>query len=68
MSDTASLRDIALEITGDGTVTEEQQEGHSHDPVGDEEAEIAAAAAAASHDGLSDALDGLDAGDGAAAD
>jgi hypothetical protein len=68
MSETDDLRDIALELTGDGTLTEPQEESHSHDPVGEREAEIAEAAAAASEDGLAEAMDGLENGSGASAD
>ena len=56
---TDSLREIALNLTDDGTVTERQQESPSHDPVGEEEARIAAeASASARDDGLDDAVDG----------
>ena len=59
--DTAdSLRDIALAVTEDGTVTETQEEGPSHDPVDAETARIAEEASAASEDGLDEAVDADD--------
>lgn len=62
MSDkTDALREIALNVAGDHTVTETQEETPSHDPVGEEEARIAAeASASARDDGLDDAVAGSD--------
>lgn len=61
--DTDDLRDIFLEVSDDGTVTERQREGASKDPVDKTEAEASAEAVrSVREDGLDDAVAGAEAG------
>ncbi len=56
---TDDLRDIFLDVAEDGTFTERQEEGPSHDPIGEREAAIEAEVSrSARDDGLDDAVDG----------
>lgn len=58
---TGELREIFLDVSDDGTVTERQEEGPSKAPVEQRDAEVAATVAeSAREDGLDDAVDGLD--------
>lgn len=60
---TDELRNIFLDVSDDGTVTERQDEGASKAPVGERDAAVAAEAAeSAREDGLDDAVDGVDTG------
>lgn len=54
-TDTDDLREIFLDVAEDGTVTERQEESHSHDPLEDDELEATLNRAA--EDGLDDAVD-----------
>lgn len=59
---TDELRDIFLQVSDEGTLTERQQEGPSKAPVGERDAEVAAAVVESTReDGLDDAVDGLEA-------
>lgn len=60
-TDAEHLRDLYLDVAETETVTERREEGHSHDPVGETEAAIASDVAAASDDGLAEAVEGTDA-------
>lgn len=57
---TGELRDIFLEVSDTGTVTERQVEGASKEPVEDEGAVDAIRSVA--EDGLDDAVDGAEVG------
>ncbi len=58
---TDSLRDIYLDVAGEETITEHQQEDRSRDPIDDEEAEIeAVVSSVAMEDGLDDAVAGAE--------
>lgn len=60
---TDDLRDIFLEVSDDGTVTERQREGPSKAPVDPSDAEATARAVrAVREDGLDDAVAGAEAG------
>lgn len=64
-SDTDDLRELFVEVTDEETVTEQRREGPSRDPIEEDDAEIVAAA---TEDGLDDAVAGFDvSGDDAAA-
>lgn len=65
--DTDALRDIFLDVTGEETLTEHQEEAPSHDPIGERETELERhVSAAALDDGLGDAVAGSGAPDLAA--
>lgn len=58
---TDSLRDIYLDVAGEETITEHQQEDRSRDPIDDQEAELEAqVSAVAMEDGLDDAVAGAE--------
>jgi hypothetical protein len=58
---TDSLRDIYLDVAGEETITEHQQEDRSRDPIDDEEAELeAVVSSVAMEDGLDDAVAGAE--------
>lgn len=60
---TDKLRDIFVEVAGEETVTDEQAEEPSREPVEEGDAELAAEAVEATRDdGLGDAVDGADVG------
>lgn len=59
---TDDLRDIFLDVSDDGTVTEHQQEGASKAPVEDDAAATAEAVRSLREDGLDDAVAGAEAG------
>jgi hypothetical protein len=59
---TDALRDIFLEVSDDGTVTERQEERASKAPVGTDESEATAEAVrSVQEDGLDDAVEGAEA-------
>ena len=60
---TDELRDIFLDVSEDGTVTERQDEGASKDPVDETTATAEEEARAGLEDGLDDAVAGADARD-----
>jgi len=60
---TDDLRDIFLDVSDDGTVTEHQREAASKDPVEDDDAAATAEAVRSlREDGLDDAVAGAEAG------
>jgi hypothetical protein len=58
MADRESLKEIFLQVSEDGTVTEPQEEGPSYEPIDDETAEQEGEVADSYADGLNDAIDG----------
>jgi len=61
-TDDDTLERIFVELSEDGTVTERQEEGHSHEPVGEETLAVEEDAIASTEDGLDDAVEGTDGG------
>lgn len=60
-TDTADLRQLYLDVAGEETVTESQEEEPSHDPIEESEFELEAEVQAfTTQDGLDDALEGLE--------
>lgn len=58
-SDTEALRDIFLDVAGEGVVTESQAEEPSRDPIEERDAELEAEVSGMTReDGLEDAVDG----------
>lgn len=58
---TESLRDLYLDVAGEETITESQQEEPSHDPIEAGETELEAKVSEfVREDGLEDAVDGAD--------
>lgn len=58
---TESLRDLYLEVTGEETITETQEEEPSRDPIGEGETELEREVSTLlREDGLDDAVDGVD--------
>lgn len=63
MSTTESLRDIYLEVAGEETITERQEEDTSRDPIDAGATELSAEVTQVlREDGLDDAVEGIDAG------
>ena len=58
MTDRESLKEIFLQVSEDGTVTEPQEEGPSYEPIDDETAEQDEEVAGSYADDLGDAIDG----------
>jgi hypothetical protein len=55
---TESLTELYLEVTGEATIREPQQETPSHDPIGDSEAELERdVSIMAQENGLDDAVE-----------
>lgn len=64
---TDSLRELYLDITGEGTITESQEESPSRAPVEEEEAELERELSEfLQRDGLTDAVEGAENGDASA--
>ena len=60
-TDTESLRDIYLDVAGEETITESQEEEPSHDPIEEGESELEAEISSMlREDGLDDAVDGAE--------
>ena len=58
---TESLRNLYLEVTGEETITETQEEEPSRDPIGEGETELEQEVSTLlREDGLDDAVDGVD--------
>lgn len=57
-TDTDTLAEIFVRVTGDGTVTEQQEESPSHDPIDEETKAVEADVVASTEDGLEDAVEG----------
>lgn len=58
---TESLRDLYMDVADEKTITEKQEEQHSHDPIGDGETELEeAVSATVVEDGLDGAVDGVE--------
>lgn len=61
-ADTDALRDLYVDVTGQETVTDRQEEGPSHDPIEDRERTLQEAVSQAiTDDGLDAAMEGLEA-------
>lgn len=57
-SESDPLREIFLDVSEDGTLTERQEEGPSRDPIEDADAELEAAVSGMTReDGLEEAVD-----------
>lgn len=67
-TDTDSLRDLYLDVTGEEEVTETQEEEPSHDPIESTEAAMAEVWDVVRRDGLDDAVAGAETGASASAD
>lgn len=67
-TDTDSLRDLYLDVTGEEEVTETQAEEPSHDPIEDDETAMAEVSDVVRRDGLEDAVAGAETGASASAD
>lgn len=67
-TDTDSLRDLYLDVTGKEEVTETQAEEPSHDPIEDDETAMAEVSDVVRRDGLEDAVAGAETGASASAD
>ena len=66
-TDTDSLRDLYLDVTGEEGVTETQEEEPSHDPIEGPETGMTAVSDLVRHDGLEDAVAGAETGTSASA-
>ncbi len=67
-TDTDTLRDLFLGVTGEEGVTETQQEGPSHDPIEGPETAMAEVSDLVWRDGLEDAVAGAETAASASAD
>ncbi|SDJ73256.1 hypothetical protein SAMN05216226_10874 [Halovenus aranensis] len=56
-TNTDTLRDLYLDVAGEETITEQQRDQFSHDPIEDDEV---ATVSAAVEDGLDGAVDGAE--------
>ncbi|MFB6299664.1 MAG: hypothetical protein ABEH65_05325 [Halobacteriales archaeon] len=60
-TDTSTLKDIYLDVAGDDTLTEAQEEGPSHDPIEEREAAMEQEVSDfVRKSGLDDAVDGAE--------
>jgi len=67
-TDTDSLRDLYLDVTGEEGVTETQEEEPSHDPIEGPETPMTEVSDVVQRDGLEDAVAGAETGASASAD
>jgi len=68
LTETDSLRELYLDVTGEEAVTETQAEEPSHDPIESPETAMAAVSDIVQRDGLGDAVAGTETGASASAD
>lgn len=60
-TETESLRDLYLDVAGEETITEQQEDGPSHDPIEATDTSVGEdVSAMVCEDGLTDAVDGAE--------
>ncbi|MFC7059707.1 hypothetical protein [Halovenus salina] len=59
-TNTESLRELYMDVAEEETITEQQREEHSHDPIGESETELEETVSTVVEDGLNGAVDGVE--------